>query len=198
MRQHVPTPLWAGLLLGWLFAAAGQGAELVIDGRKSSEPVVPSKNEESPGSRRSPGATTFATFNNVGRGSYLSVLPEGAKGPPPMIYATESVQGKMPTNDWWTSLAWMPFSERQYPHPLAVQAEKGGLRIYYPGSRITANRVAIFGTMPGGTRDDFVLGHSQQHEFADAGDWNSGSAPRTLPGGPSVPACLATSRVGAR
>jgi len=45
---------------GWRFAEV----DLVIDGRKSSEPVVPSKNEESPGSRWSPGATTFATFNN--------------------------------------------------------------------------------------------------------------------------------------
>jgi len=36
---------------------------MLVDGRKSSEPVVPSKNEKSPGSRWSPGATTFATFN---------------------------------------------------------------------------------------------------------------------------------------
>jgi len=36
-----------------------------IDGRKSSEPAVPSKNEESSGSRRSPRPTTFVTFNKT-------------------------------------------------------------------------------------------------------------------------------------
>jgi endoglucanase Acf2 len=73
----------------------------------------------------------------------------------------------MPTNDWWSSLAWMKFSERQYAHPLAVMAEPGGLRIYYPGNSITANQSAIFGFMPekGG---DFVLGHSAVPAFPDA------------------------------
>ena len=73
----------------------------------------------------------------------------------------------MPTNDWWTSLAWLPYSERMYAHPLAFQAGRAGLRVFYPGDRITADRVGIYGTMPEGG-DDVVLGHSAQSEFPDA------------------------------
>jgi len=103
----------------------------------------------------------------VGAGSYTTAPPPGARLPPRTIYQTPAIRGKMPTNDWWSSLAWMPFSERQYPHPLAVQAELAGLRVFYPGANITANRDAIFGSMPGGG-DDLVLGHSAQAEFPDA------------------------------
>ena len=104
----------------------------------------------------------------LGAGSYATVLPKGAKGPPAAIWATENVTGKMATNGWWSSLAWMKFSERQYPHPLAVQAEPGGLRVYYPGNSIAGTKDAIFGFMPAKTGDDLILGHSVQDEFPDA------------------------------
>ena len=105
---------------------------------------------------------------SLGKGSYLSAIPPTQKGPPDTIYATAAVPGKMPTNDWWSSLAWLPLSERQYPHPLALEAVKAGLRISYPGSNITANKDAIFGFMPAGTGDDLILGHSTQADFAEA------------------------------
>ncbi len=105
---------------------------------------------------------------SVGGGSYLNGRPAEAKGPPQTIYATAVAGGKMPTNDWWSSLAWMPYSERQYPHPLAVQAQASGLRIFYPGDNITATKDAIFGFMPANTGDDVVLGHSAQDKFPDA------------------------------
>ncbi len=101
----------------------------------------------------------------VGKGSYALQLPSGAKFPQEEIFATENVPGKMPTNDWWSSAAWLKFSERMYPHPLAVQAETGGLRIYYPGANITANNAAIFGFMPDKTGDDVILGHSEIDPF---------------------------------
>ena len=104
----------------------------------------------------------------VGRGSYATELPPGAKEPQPTIYKTAAVTGAMPTNDWWSSLAWVRYSERHYPHPLAVQAQKGGLRVYYPGPGIRSTRDAIFGFMPAGGGDDFVIGHSAQGEFPDA------------------------------
>ncbi len=103
----------------------------------------------------------------LGSGSYAIAPPPGAKSPPEVIYLTESVPGKMPTNDWWSSLAWMPFSERMYAHPLAFQAGPGGLRVFYPGDRIVANPVGIFGAMPDGG-DDLILGHSEQAAFPDA------------------------------
>ncbi|HUT10531.1 MAG TPA: glycosyl hydrolase [Thermoguttaceae bacterium] len=104
----------------------------------------------------------------VGSGSYAVSLPPGAKRPQATIYRTENAAGPMPTNDWWSSVAWMEFSERQYPHPLAVQAVRSGLAVYYPGPHITANKAAIFGFMPAGTGEDLVLGHSAAAEFRDA------------------------------
>ena len=114
------------------------------------------------------GAAAPASVTRLGLGSYATDLPRGAKEPQDRIYRTTRCKGPMPTNDWWSSLAWMPYSERQYPHPLAVQACKRGLRVYYPGPRITAGRQTIFGSMPAGTQDDFVLGHSAQADFPDA------------------------------
>lgn len=111
---------------------------------------------------------------SVGQGSYAVRPPDGASLPPRTIYAVpvvESADGKtrpMPTNDWWSSLAWMPFSERQYPHPLAVRAQSNGFRVFYPGPTITANKVAIFGAMPAAGFDDFVIGHSKVEAFRDA------------------------------
>ncbi|MST00524.1 MAG: glycoside hydrolase family 81 [Pedosphaera sp.] len=103
----------------------------------------------------------------AGAGSYLRGLPEGAKGPPAVIYKTDGVRGPMPSNDWWSSLAWEPLSSVMHPHPLAVKALADGLRVYYPGANITANNAAIFGFMSGGG-DDLVLGHSAVGKFSEA------------------------------
>lgn len=111
---------------------------------------------------------------SVGQGSYALRPPANAKIPQRMIYALPAVGSAdnearpMPTNDWWSSLAWMPFSERQYPHPLAVKAESNGFRVFYPGPTITANDAAIFGFMPAAGFDDFVIGHSAVDAFKDA------------------------------
>lgn len=104
---------------------------------------------------------------HVGLGSYLGKAPPGAKTPPSAIFRTDKLSGPMPTNDWWSSLAWEPFSHPMYPHPLAVRAVEDGLRVYYPGANITANDAAIFASMPGGT-EDFVIGHSATQKFTDA------------------------------
>lgn len=109
-----------------------------------------------------------ATVERLGAGSISLELPRGAKEPAATIYATAALRGKsMPTNDWWSSLAWMPFSERHYPHPLAVCAAAQGLRVYYPGPRITADNAAIFGFMPP-DHGDLTLGHSACREFPEA------------------------------
>jgi endoglucanase Acf2 len=104
----------------------------------------------------------------VGAGSYLTALPAGAREPPATIYKTAAVHGPMPTTGWWSSLAWLKHSERQYPHPLAVRAEPKGLRVHYPGPNIHADKSAIWGFMPEPSGADLVLGHSDQAEFPDA------------------------------
>lgn len=100
----------------------------------------------------------------VGKGSYTLTAPAGMKLPPRVISQTENVKGKMPTNDWWSSLAWESFSSNQFPHPLAVRATESGLRISYPGANIHAVEKHAFGSMT----NDLVLGHSGVTRFSDA------------------------------
>lgn len=107
------------------------------------------------------------TLAPAGGGSYLTAPPPDAKGPPATIYKTDRVLGATPTNRWWSSLAWLPFSERQFPHPLAIQASSAGLRVFYPGDRIHVTEKAVFAGMPGGG-EDLLLQHSEQDEFPDA------------------------------
>jgi endoglucanase Acf2 len=53
---------------------------------------------------------------------------------------TADFTGPPTSNDWWSSLIWQfdrggaanPYSEPMFPHPLAMQAEAGGLAIAYP------------------------------------------------------------------
>lgn len=107
----------------------------------------------------------------AGRGSYSTVLPPGAANIQPTIYKTANVTGKIQTNDWWSSTAWLQYSERQYPHPLAVQNQANGLRLFYPGPTITGNSACVCGWMPASTdpngNDDLTIGHSATANFAD-------------------------------
>ncbi|UJF32228.1 glycosyl hydrolase [Paenibacillus hexagrammi] len=115
-------------------------------------------------------ASAFSGEVPAGAGSYSTVLPSGASDAPSTIYKTNSVTQKMPTNDWWSSLAWTQYSERMYPHPLAVRNKAEGFQVYYP--TITANSGCICGWMPAPTdangNDDFTIGHSAQATFPDA------------------------------
>ncbi|MCX7009393.1 MAG: glycosyl hydrolase, partial [Kiritimatiellaeota bacterium] len=103
----------------------------------------------------------------VGAGSYTTRAPAGAKLPPAEISRTAAVRGPMPSNKWWSSLAWERLSDAMYPHPLAVRAVAGGLRVCYPGPNITASKSAIMGAMPGGA-DDFVIGVAGAKTFEEA------------------------------
>lgn len=100
----------------------------------------------------------------TGAGSYYHGLPEGAKGPPTAPYLATGVQGPVPTNTWWSSLAWLPLSETLFPHPLSVKATKEGLALNYPGAHLAATRQAIVGM--GG--QDLVLAHTGVATFDEA------------------------------
>jgi endoglucanase Acf2 len=110
----------------------------------------------------------FAADNvvNVGAGSYVPQPPAGGRVPPRQILRTENVTGPMPTNDWWSALAWKQFGDNQFPHPLAVSAGTTGLRIAYPN--INASAKAFFGSMPGPGGEDVTLGRSGASSFSDA------------------------------
>ena len=101
---------------------------------------------------------------SAGAGSYLRGLPEGAKGPPVTPFVVEGLTGPVPTNTWWSSLAWLPLSETMFPHPFSVKATKDGLALNYPGAHLGASKHAIVGM--GG--QDLVLGHSAVASFAEA------------------------------
>jgi endoglucanase Acf2 len=112
-------------------------------------------------------AWSFSGEVTQGLGSYSTVLPPGATNVQSTIYKTSNVTGKMPTNDWWSSTAWVQYSDKQYPHPLAVQNQANGLRIFYPGPGITGNSACVCGWMSDDGRD-FVLGHSATTNFGAA------------------------------
>ena len=75
----------------------------------------------------------------LGRASFLDAPPPGADipslldGRPAVPKVTEALTGPVPTNDWWSSLAYPftgnPFSEPMYADPLTLKAEAGGLAI---------------------------------------------------------------------
>ncbi|WP_106766150.1 glycosyl hydrolase [Paenibacillus faecalis] len=109
----------------------------------------------------------YADTKNIsaGAGSYTHVLPTGAAKPQSNIYKTSKVTGKIPTNDWWSSLAWDTYSQAQYPHPLAVKNGERGIQIYNPGPRIKTDRTEISGSIDHSR--DFMVGHSGTDTFPD-------------------------------
>ncbi|MER6675026.1 glycosyl hydrolase [Streptomyces sp. NPDC000983] len=115
-----------------------------------------------------PAATPAAAATiTVGAGSYSDTRPAGTTGPttntgtPVTPKVTSNAQGKpVPTNDWWSSLAFQrygdnPYSTPMYGHPLTYQAVSGGLEIGYP-------------TSPA------IVGEGRQYEYAHKADLTLG------------------------
>ncbi len=84
-------------------------------------------------------ATPAAAQVSTGAGSYATTLPAGATAPQATIYKTANVTTKMPTNEWWSSLAFKRYSdhhsENMFPHPLSVKAKADGLGLGYPNNQ---------------------------------------------------------------
>ncbi|MGY1453665.1 glycosyl hydrolase [Streptomyces sp. SS8] len=105
----------------------------------------------------------------VGKGSYSDVRPAGRQGPsdsggqPVKPKVTQAVADKpVPTNDWWSSLAFQrfsanPYSENMYGHPLTYKAVSGGLEVGYP-------------------TDHQIVGGGRQYEFPHEADLTLGIA----------------------
>jgi endoglucanase Acf2 len=105
--------------------------------------------------------TASAATVSVGTGSYTTTLPSGAAAPQATIYKTANVTGAMPTNDWWSSVAWNQFSDNMFPHPLGIVAAAGGLGVSYPTQSASAD--AMFGSYT----NDFTLGSTVTSNFPD-------------------------------
>ena len=82
----------------------------------------------------------------VGQGSYTTDWPgytgygfhrpyeytgavAGYFGPPEKIYITENVTGPVQTNDWWSSVAWLKYSQKLYSVPMAYLFTDEGLEV---------------------------------------------------------------------
>ncbi|MFD7316645.1 glycosyl hydrolase [Streptomyces sp. NPDC059883] len=103
----------------------------------------------------------------VGSGSYSDSRPAGTSGPttntgtPVTPKVTEAARARpLPTNDWWSSLAFQrygdnPYSTPMYGHPLTYQATAGGLEVGYP-------------TTPA------IVGEGRQYEYAHKADLTLG------------------------
>ncbi|MEV8314975.1 glycosyl hydrolase [Streptomyces sp. NPDC059900] len=115
-----------------------------------------------------PAATPAAAATvPVGSGSYSDTRPAGTSGPttntgtPVTPKVTAAAKGKpVPTNDWWSSLAFQrygdnPYSTPMYGHPLTYQAVSGGLEVGYP-------------------TDPAVVGEGRQYEYAHKRDLTLG------------------------
>ncbi|WP_033404882.1 glycosyl hydrolase [Gracilibacillus lacisalsi] len=107
----------------------------------------------------------FEGEEKLGLGSYSNQLPPGATDVQETIYQTPQVDEKMPTNDWWSNVAWDQYSTAQYPHPLAVKNQEDGFRIYNPSHRITGNDACVCGWI--NDIHDFTVGHSNVNTFPD-------------------------------
>jgi endoglucanase Acf2 len=68
----------------------------------------------------------------LGAGGYVTERPANIVDPPESIYRAEGLTGPVPTNRWWSSLLWAPFSDPIYAGPLGFQAVPEGLALGYP------------------------------------------------------------------
>jgi len=88
----------------------------------------------------------------VGSGSYTTAQLPNTQVPPNKIYRTSRLTGPMPTNDWWTSVAWTQSAFPIYPLPLALQTTTTGIGVSYPD--LETENVAVHA----GYKADFMLG----------------------------------------
>lgn len=120
----------------------------------------------------------------VGKGSYSLEYPpidfdsigdpgyaDQQKEPPNQIYRTDNIDGPMPTNRWWSSLAVDRFSNNHYPHPFSVKHQEDGLNVFYDAPHnVVVHENGEAGTwhITGAISTDFTIGHSATDSFNDA------------------------------
>ena len=105
------------------------------------------------------------TLKGLGSISYKS--PENIALPPKKIYATDNLKGPIPTNDWWSSILWEKFSSNLFPHPLALNFDKSGLRVFYPGAKKFATEMGVIAGMPIHSQD-LTIGANLKSPFTEA------------------------------
>ncbi len=102
-----------------------------------------------------------------GKGSFTTRRPETIEAPPSRVFKTDDIKRAIPTNQWWSSLAWEQFSSNMFPHPLGMVCTEAGLAVSNPGAGIDSASGHIMG---GGvsSNGDIVIGLSDTESFASA------------------------------
>jgi len=103
----------------------------------------------------------------VGSGGYRTTAPRLCKPLPAEIFKTSDMTGPMVTNQWWSSLAWQPYSQNMFAHPAFTRCDADGLVMGYQGARIHGNDQGIFGSADL-VKGDFKMSHSRVEEFSAA------------------------------
>ncbi len=78
----------------------------------------------------------------VGQGSYSTDVPAGQESPQTTIFRVDALADRpMPTNKWWSALAWQGSGNRaMFAHPLALAANPDGLAVSYPNTPFISTR----------------------------------------------------------
>ena len=101
------------------------------------------------------------------------------KEPQDKIYKTDRIKGAVPTNKWWSSALWKPFSSAMYPHPMAVKAYEEGIGVAHPEVTVDKNthidNKKFINGLYEDDKKDFIIG-CQDNKFDEAlvdghGDW---------------------------
>ena len=101
-----------------------------------------------------------------GLGSISYIAPENVVLPPKKIYKTDNLKGPIPTNDWWSSILWEKFSSNIFPHPLALNFDESGLRVFYPGAKKFATEKSVIAGMPIHSQD-LTIGADSENPFTE-------------------------------
>ena len=101
----------------------------------------------------------------AGSGIFPESRPANCKPLPNEIFKTDEVEGPIPTNDWWSSLAWTEAQCPMFAHPLVLRAIPQGLSVTYPGPSIVASERAIVG---GAADGDLILSDATNNPFSEA------------------------------
>lgn len=113
-----------------------------------------------------PSASIGDEIVKAGAGSYTTKRPASCKPLPETVYRTAALRGPVPTNQWWSSLVWKPFSQNLFAHPLGMVCVPEGLAVAYPGASVTGGGGHIMGGGIGA--GDLVIGHSGVPSFTRA------------------------------
>jgi endoglucanase Acf2 len=159
-------------LTGLLAGCPGDGGESTATDEETETATETAMDTETATETGPPKSVT-----QVGAGSYATERPDQYEGPPSEAYVTDDVNGPLPTNTWFTDVAWAEFPTNLWSHPLVVDPGFLSLNVGAPqewtmGDGPPGGNVA---SLP--AEFDLSITHDGLEEFDDSvlagwGDWS--------------------------